>query len=284
MKVLTTAAAMQAAAREARASGRTIGLVPTMGALHEGHLSLVRAARRDTAFVVVTLFVNPTQFGPHEDLDRYPRDLDADRRKLEAERADVLWAPAVEEVYPPGFQTYVRVEELETRLDGASRPGHFRGVATVVAKLFHVTHPDRAYFGQKDAAQAAVVRRMVRDLSFPLEVVVCPIVREPDGLAMSSRNVYLGRDDRRAATVLYRSLRAAEERYRQGERRGEELRRVVAEAVAAEARARLDYAAVVDPETLLPVERVEGPTLVAVAAWVGGTRLIDNVVVGAADD
>lgn len=280
MNLLTPAAAVQALALEVRAAGRTIGLVPTMGALHEGHLSLVRAARRDTDWVIVSLFVNPTQFGPHEDFERYPQDREGDCRKLESEGVDLLWAPAVDEVYPPGYQTYVRVEDLEKRLDGASRPGHFRGVATVVSKLFHVCLPHRAYFGQKDAAQVAVVRRLVKDLSFPLQVIVCPIVREPEGLAMSSRNTYLSPPDREAATVLYRSLQAAAALYAAGERSAEYLRRRLVDGVAAEPRAKLDYAALVDPDTLLPIDRVAGPTLVAVAAFFGGTRLIDNVVVG----
>jgi pantoate--beta-alanine ligase len=280
MNILTGAAAVQSAALQARAAGRSVGLVPTMGALHEGHLSLVRAARRANDVVVVSLFVNPTQFGPREDLARYPRDLEGDRRKLQAQGVDVLWAPPVEEVYPAGYQTYIRVEELENRLDGASRPGHFRGVATVVAKLFHVALPHRAYFGQKDAAQVAVIRRMARDLNLPVELVVCPIVREPDGLAMSSRNAYLGPEDRRAATVLYRGLQAAQARFEQGERSGAVLRRTLLDTIASEPRARLDYAEVVDPDSLLPVDQVSGPTLVAVAAWLGATRLIDNVVVG----
>jgi pantoate--beta-alanine ligase len=280
MKVLAAAAGVQALALGTRAAGRSIGLVPTMGALHEGHLGLVRAARRDTDLVVVSLFVNPTQFGLREDLARYPRDFEGDRRKLQDEGVDVLWAPPTEEVYPAGYQTYIRVEELETRLDGASRPGHFRGVATVVAKLFHVVLPHRAYFGQKDAAQVAVIRRMVRDLNFPLELVVCPIVREPDGLALSSRNAYLGPEDRQAATILYRSLQAAQARYDQGERSAAALRLILFETIASEPRARLDYAEVVDPDSLLPVDQVSSATLLAVAAWLGATRLIDNVVVG----
>ena len=280
MIVVASTAEMQQLALDVRSAGRSIGLVPTMGALHEGHLSLVRAARRDTEFVVVSLFVNPAQFGPNEDFNRYPRDFDADHRKLEAEGVDVLYAPPVEEVYPPGFQTYIRVEELGSRLDGASRPMHFRGVATVVTKLFNVVQPQRAYFGQKDAAQVAVIRRLVRDLSFPLQMIVCPIVREEDGLAMSSRNEYLDPEERKAATVLYRSLRTVEARYRAGERLGEALTRVLLECLAAERLARIDYAAVVDPDSLFPIAAVEGPALVAVAAWFGETRLIDNTTLG----
>lgn len=279
MQVLTSTNAVQLRALDLRASGRSIGLVPTMGALHEGHLSLVRAARRENDVVLVSLFVNPTQFGPNEDLARYPRDLEGDRKKLEDEGADLLWRPPVEEVYPPGYQTYVRVEDLETRLDGASRPGHFRGVATVVSKLFHVCLPHRAYFGQKDAAQVAVIRRLVQDLSFPLQVIVCPIVREPDGLAMSSRNAYLSPADRQAATVLYRSLQAALSLYHAGNHAAESIRQCLTASISCEPRAKLDYAAVVDPDTLQPLDQVTGPTLLAVAAWFGGTRLIDNAVV-----
>ncbi|MBI3693871.1 MAG: pantoate--beta-alanine ligase [Acidobacteria bacterium] len=280
MIVVASTAEMQQRALEVRSAGRSIGLVPTMGALHEGHLSLVRAARRDNDFVVVSLFVNPTQFGPNEDLQQYPRDFETDRRKLEAERVDALYAPSTEEVYAAGFQTYICVEELGARLDGASRPMHFRGVATVVAKLFNVVQPHRAYFGQKDAAQVAVIRRLVRDLCFPVQLVVCPIIRESDGLAMSSRNGYLNPEERKAATVLYRSLREAEARYREGERSGEALTRVLLECLAAEPLARVDYAAVVDPDSLLPLERLEDPALVAVAGWFGTTRLIDNTLLG----
>ena len=280
MMVLSSTARAQARALEARSAGAAIGLVPTMGALHEGHLSLVRAARRDTQFVVVSLFVNPTQFGPGEDLDRYPHDLEQDRRKLEAEGVDLLYAPPVEEVYPSGYQTYVELEELGRRLDGASRPGHFRGVATVVAKLFNIVQPHRAYFGQKDAAQVAVIRRLVTDLNFPVEIVVCPIVREADGVAMSSRNAYLSADQRRAATVLYRSLEATRSRYSSGERSGPALVEVLRQSLASEPLARIDYCAVVTPDTLLPLTMIRSRALVAVAAWFGQTRLIDNTLLG----
>jgi len=278
MKVLSSTTETQTLALELRAAGRTLGLVPTMGALHEGHLSLVRAARRENDSVVVSIFVNPAQFGPQEDLEQYPRDLRGDTRKLEAEGVDLVYSPRVAEVYPRGFQTYVEVEELGKRLDGASRPTHFRGVATVIAKLFNVTQPHRAYFGQKDAAQVAVIRRLVQDLNFPVQIIVCPIVREPDGLALSSRNAYLTPEERRAATVLYRSLHQTEARYRAGERSGKALRRVLLECLASESLVRVDYAAVVDPDSLLPLSKTEGRALVAVAAWVGRTRLIDNVM------
>jgi len=275
MKVVTTFAELRAA-RSALAE--PVGCVPTMGYLHEGHLSLVRRARAECASVVVSIFVNPTQFGPQEDLERYPRDLPRDLALLEAEGVDLVWTPTVQEMYPPGYQTWVTVEELTQGLEGAARPGHFRGVTTVVAKLFHGMQPDKAYFGQKDAQQAIVIRRMVQDLNFPLEVVVCPTVREPDGLAMSSRNVYLNPEERKAATVLFRALRAAEQAYQQGERRAEVLRQTVRSVIATEPRARLQYVSCADYETLAELEHVEGKALLSLAAYVGQTRLIDNLV------
>src|SRR5262252_6424027 len=206
MLTISSAAEMTAVSKEARRSGKRVGLVPTMGALHEGHLSLVRAARTQADVVAVSIFVNPTQFGPKEDFSKYPRTLEKDAALLEAEKADFIFNPSLEEMYPGGTPTWVIVEELSEKLDGRSRPGHFRGVTTVVSKLFNIVQPDLAFFGQKDAAQAAVIRKMVRDLNFDVEIVVCPIVREPDGLAMSSRNAYLSADERKQATVLYRSL------------------------------------------------------------------------------
>ena len=280
MILVASTTEMQAWATQTRAAGRTLGLVPTMGALHEGHLSLVRAARRENETVVVSLFVNPTQFGPSEDLNRYPRDLEGDREKLRKERVDALYAPPAEEMYPPGYQTFIEVEELGSRLDGAGRPGHFRGVATVVAKLFNIVQPHRAYFGQKDAAQVAVIRQLVKDLNFSLHLIVCPIVREPDGLAMSSRNGYLNAEERRAATVLYRSLKAVEGHYQAGEQSASALRQNLLDCLASEPIVRVDYAVLVNPDSLLPVPTVEDRTLVAVAAWVGTTRLIDNVLLG----
>lgn len=258
-----------------------LGLVPTMGFLHEGHLSLVRRARVECASVGVSIFVNPTQFGPHEDLATYPRDLERDLSLLRPEGVDVVWAPPVEEVYPEGFQTYVTVEEISRPLEGARRPGHFRGVATVVAKLFNAFQPQRAYFGQKDAQQAVVIRQMTRDLNFPVDIVVCPTVREPDGLAMSSRNTYLGGQERQAATVLYRSLRAAEQAFAGGERRAEQLRRILAQVLAEEPMARPEYVSVADPETL---EELSGPVeraLLSMAVRIGKAVLIDNLTVGA---
>ncbi len=257
-----------------------LGLVPTMGFLHEGHLSLVRSARGDCASVAVSIFVNPTQFGPNEDLAAYPRDLDRDLRLLEAEGVDLVWTPTPEMMYPPGFQTWVSVEAVTQPLEGAMRPGHFRGVATVVAKLFNAVQPQRAYFGQKDAQQAAVIRRMSRDLDFNLEVVVCPTVREPDGLALSSRNVYLNPAERAAATVLSRSLLAARDAFAAGEGDAQRLRDQMARMIDAEPLATRQYVSCADPDTL---EEINGPVkkaLLSMAVYFGKTRLIDNVVIG----
>ena len=278
MKICLSIAEARAACRELRAKGKRLGLVPTMGALHAGHLSLVRAAKAQCGSVVVSIFVNPTQFGPKEDFAKYPRPFDADCAALEEEGVDVVFAPAVEEMYPKGETTWVTVEGLSEKLDGASRPGHFRGVTTVVSKFFHVIGPDVAFFGQKDAAQLAVIRRMVRDLNFPVEIVGCPIVREADGLAMSSRNAYLSSEERRRALALSRSLREVERAFREGERNARALAQAGRAAMAQEPEVRLDYFEIVDPDTLDPVERVTENTLIAVAAYVGPTRLIDNVV------
>lgn len=278
MKICLSIAEARAACRELRAKGKRLGLVPTMGALHAGHLSLVRAAKAQCGSVVVSIFVNPTQFGPKEDFAKYPRPFDADCAALEEEGVDVVFAPAVEEMYPKGETTWVTVEGLSEKLDGASRPGHFRGVTTVVSKFFHVIGPNVAFFGQKDAAQLAVIRRMVRDLNFPVEIVGCPIVREADGLAMSSRNAYLSSEERRRALALSRSLREVERAFREGERNARALAQAGRAAMAQEPEVRLDYFEIVDPDTLDPVERVTENTLIAVAAYVGPTRLIDNVV------
>jgi pantoate--beta-alanine ligase len=257
-----------------------VGLVPTMGYLHEGHLSLVRHARGECDHVVVSIFVNPTQFGPQEDLSKYPRDLDRDLGLLEPLGVDLVWMPTAEVMYPPGYQTWVEVERITRPLEGAMRPGHFRGVATVVAKLFTGVQPDRAYFGQKDAQQAAVIRQMTRDLNFPIEVVVCPIVREPDGLAMSSRNVYLEPEQRKAATVLYRSLTAAKNAYENGERSAEALRQIMRDVLATEPLAQMQYVSCADYDTLEELEMVRGKTLLSMAVFMGKTRLIDNFVLG----
>ena len=269
---------MRSASHAVRKPGRPLGLVPTMGALHEGHLSLVRAARASCDAVAVSIFVNPTQFGPNEDLAKYPRSFERDRELLEREGVDVLFAPSVEEMYPGGAVTWVTVEGLSSKLDGRSRPTHFRGVTTVVAKLFHIIEPDVAFFGQKDAAQVAVIRRMVRDLNLPVEIAVCPTVREADGLAMSSRNAYLDAGQRKQALVLHRSLMRVKQLVDAGELSAAKLAAAGREEFAAERSVRLDYFEIVDPETLDPVAEVSKGALVAVAAYVGPTRLIDNVL------
>jgi pantoate--beta-alanine ligase len=263
-----------------RSFSGTVGLVPTMGYLHEGHLSLIRQACEECEHVAVSIFVNPTQFGPQEDLSKYPRDLERDLSLIEPLGADLVWMPTAEIMYPPGYQTWVEVETITRRLEGSMRPGHFRGVTTVVAKLFNAVQPHKAYFGQKDAQQAVVIRQMTRDLSFPVEIVVCPIVREPDGLAMSSRNVYLNREERKAATVLYRSLSAARNMYENGERDAEELRRIMREVLATEPLAQMQYVSCADYDTLAELETVTGKTLLSMAAFLGKTRLIDNFVLG----
>ena len=248
-----------------------------MGALHEGHLSLVRAAKGCDA-VAVSIFVNPTQFGPTEDLSKYPRQFDRDCQLLEKEGIEILFAPSVDEIYPHNQATWVLVEGLSEKLDGRSRPGHFRGVTTIVAKLFHIIEPDAAFFGQKDAAQLALIRRMVQDLNFRIEIVACPIVRESDGLAMSSRNAYLNREERGRALVLQRSLQQVQQEFQKGERIAARLIATAKKVFAREPQVVLDYFEIVDPDTLDPVERISQKTLVAVAAYAGSTRLIDNTV------
>jgi pantoate--beta-alanine ligase len=254
-----------------------------MGALHEGHLSLVREARRMCDVVVVSVFVNPTQFGPGEDFQHYPRDLTKDTTALTELNVDYIFAPAMEEIYPKGFSTYVKVEGLSDQLEGASRPGHFRGVATVVTILFNVIRPDFAFFGQKDAQQTLIVKRLTRDLAFDTEIVILPTVREETGLALSSRNAYLSDDERRAATVLYRALRTAKEAYKNGERNGARIADWVRSTVETEPRARLDYVSVTDADTLEKLDKLDDrPVLIALAVHVGKTRLIDNVVLNRA--
>lgn len=257
-----------------------LGLVPTMGYLHEGHLSLARRAREECDRVAASIFVNPTQFGPTEDLSKYPRDLDRDLSLLEAAGVDLVWTPDNETIYPPGFSTWVEVEGLTRPLEGAARPGHFRGVTTVVAKLFNAVQPQAAYFGQKDAQQAAVVRKMTRDLNFPVEIVVCPTVREADGLAMSSRNSYLSPEERKSAVVLFRALTAAREAFERGERDAESLRKVMSATLASEPRARTQYVSCADYDTLEELATVTGKALLSMAVFIGKTRLIDNFVVG----
>jgi pantoate--beta-alanine ligase len=281
LKICTTIDEMRNASRAARRAGGRLGFVPTMGALHKGHLSLVQAARAASDVVAASIFVNPTQFGPNEDLEKYPRSFERDCELLEPEGVELLFAPAVQEMYPAGAVTWVTVEGLSDKLDGRSRPGHFRGVTTVVAKLFHVVEPDAAFFGQKDAAQVAIIRRMVRDLNLAVEIVVCPIVREADGLAMSSRNAYLDAEQRKQALVLHRSLMRVQALASAGERSAARLLAAGREEIGRETAVRLDYFEIVNAETLDPVGDVSGGALVAVAAFVGKTRLIDNVVLGA---
>jgi pantoate--beta-alanine ligase len=278
MQILRTCTELRAWSCEQRGHSKFIGLVPTMGALHAGHASLIRAARRGANAVAVSIFVNPTQFGPKEDFSRYPRSFEADCALAEAEEADVIFAPSVEEMYPAGSATFVEVDSLSDRLDGKSRPGHFRGVATVVTKLLIAAEADRAFFGQKDAAQVAVLRRMVADLRIATEIVVCPIVREPDGLALSSRNVYLSPAERRQALALSRAIRKAEKLLAAGDRRAKSLISTAREILASEPDIRIDYVELVDWATLLPIETASAGALFAVAAWVGATRLIDNTV------
>jgi pantoate--beta-alanine ligase len=267
----------------ARQRGLRIGLVPTMGALHEGHASLIRTARAETGFVVVSVFVNPTQFGPHEDFDRYPRPFQQDLAACARERVDLVFAPTPETMYPPGYRTYVEVEDLQNTLCGASRPGHFRGVCTVVLKLFNIVAPDLAYFGQKDAQQVLILRKMVQDLNVDVKVRVCPTLREPDGLALSSRNQYLDPEQRCRAVVLLQALREARTRIVAGERNGAAVRRRLIERIETTPGATLDYAAVVTADTLQPLDRLHGQVLLALAVKFGATRLIDNVLLDVTD-
>jgi pantoate--beta-alanine ligase len=278
MKICETIEEMRAACRAARRGGQRLGFVPTMGALHEGHLSLIRAARAACGIVAASIFVNPTQFGPNEDLAKYPRDFERDRDLLAEEGVELLFAPSVDEMYPAGAVTWVTVEELSGKLDGCSRPGHFRGVTTVVAKLFHIVEPDAAFFGQKDAAQLAIIRRMVRDLKFPVEIVAGAIVREADGLAMSSRNAYLDSAQRRSALVLHRALTRVKKMWEAGERDAAKLTAAGREEIAGEKSVRLDYFEIVDPDNLDPVQNPAAGALVAGAAFVGTTRLLDNIL------
>jgi pantoate--beta-alanine ligase len=306
MKIFKSSEEMRSACRAAKRADQRLSLVPTMGALHEGHLSLVRAAREQSKVVAVSIFVNPSQFGPNEDFSKYPRSFDRDCGLLEKEGVDLVFAPSVEEMYSGGMMTWVTVEGLSDKLCGRSRPGHFRGVTTVVAKLFNIVEPDLAFFGQKDAAQLAIIRRLVRDLNFPVKVVGCPIVREPDGLAMSSRNAYLDAQQRRSALALHHALLETQKLFHHGERNPQMLICAGKRIISQESGVRLDYMEIVDPENLEPIPQitwgqppklalsaVEGAVqpsiarpphtaLVAIAAFVGGTRLIDNVVLNLA--
>jgi pantoate--beta-alanine ligase len=263
----------------ARRRGLTVGLVPTMGALHEGHASLIRAARKECGYVVVSIFVNPTQFGPNEDYTRYPRPLEKDLAFCKLEGVDLVFAPEAAVLYPADFRTFVEVRDLQDTLCGASRPGHFRGVATVVLKLFNIVCPDIAYFGQKDAQQVRIIEQMVRDLDVAVQIHICPIIREPDGLALSSRNQFLSAEERSRATVLHRALTEARKRIEQGERDAVKVRQLIVESIATMPGASLDYAEVVDADSLRPIEGAQGRILIAVAVRFGWTRLIDNELV-----
>jgi pantoate--beta-alanine ligase len=278
MRIIRSIAEMQALCRTFHREGKTIGLVPTMGALHAGHLSLVRSARTQNDAVVVSIFVNPMQFGPNEDFGKYPRTFQQDSAQLDQAGVDYVFAPSVDEMYPAGAATYVHVEGLSEKLDGHSRPGHFQGVTTVVSKLFHIIPADRAYFGQKDAAQVAVIRKMVRDQDFDIEITVCPIIREKDGLAMSSRNAYLSATERKQALILHRALLRIQTMADTGEADANKLAAAGREILSEEPAAKLDYFEIVDPDTLDPVRDISKGALVAVAAWIGNTRVIDNLV------
>jgi pantoate--beta-alanine ligase len=277
MLTVTTAQAMNALSREWKTSGRTVGFVPTMGSLHEGHLSLVRESKKRAAATAVSIFVNPAQFGPKEDYKKYPRDFARDAALLEKEGVDAVFFPTADEMYPRGYKTYITVQDLEDRLCGKSRPGHFRGVATVVLKLFNIVEPDLAFFGWKDAQQVIILRRMAADLNLGIEIVACPLVRETDGLAMSSRNAYLSRDERQAALVLSRSLAEAEKLIGAGERDAGRLIGVIRKMIEVARLARLDYVEITDMTELRPLSKLEGEVLVALAVYVGTTRLIDNI-------
>ncbi len=270
---------MKESARQARAENRILGLVPTMGALHAGHVALVERAKRDCAPVIASIFVNPKQFGPKEDFAKYPRTLEADSEKLSAAGVDALFLPDAAEIYPGGFRTYVNVEGLSDRLEGRSRPGHFRGVSTVVLKLLEIVQPHFAYFGRKDAQQVRIISQMSRDLNLDTEIVVCPIVREPDGLALSSRNAYLNAEERRAATVLHRALEAARAEIAAGTRDSLHLQAVLRKVLEAEPLAAVDYAEIVDADTFEPVTRIARPCYALLAVFLGRTRLIDNLYV-----
>jgi pantoate--beta-alanine ligase len=277
MKVISTIAGFKEVRRQIQGA---VGFVPTMGYLHDGHLFLARRAKAENDVSVVSIFVNPTQFGPKEDFARYPRDPERDLALLEKERTDLVLMPPVEEMYPPGISTWVDVEGVTKSLEGAARPGHFRGVATVVAKLFNIVEPTRAYFGQKDAQQVVVIQKMVIDLNMNLEVVVVPTQREPDGLAMSSRNVYLNPEERQAAVVLWKSMSLARDLWQKGERNAEKLRHEMVALIQKEPLARMDYVSIADPGTLDELIRIDGPALISMAVYVGKTRLIDNLTLG----
>lgn len=280
MKVFQKPSEIQQEIIDLKRSGKTIGFVPTMGALHEGHLSLVRRCREENDIAVVSIFVNPKQFGPKEDYQKYPRNFERDKELLEKENVDYIFYPSVEDMYPEGYETYVDLERLPNHLCGLSRPGHFRGVATVVAKLFNIVQPDKAYFGQKDYQQAKIIKRMVEDLNFPIEIIVMPIVREDDGLAMSSRNAYLSPDERKNANVLYKSLQKAKDLIMSGEREVSKIKDEMIKILSS-VESRIDYVEIVEPETLESVDRIpdKGSVVVALAVYIGNARLIDNEII-----
>ena len=277
MEVISKATELQERIKGWKQKGLTVGFVPTMGYLHEGHLSLVRGARKSNDKTAVSIFVNPKQFGPAEDYNVYPRDFNRDAALLEKEGVDLIFYPGVEEMYPAGYKTYVEVEDLENKLCGRSRPGHFRGVCTVVLKLFNLIQPDEAYFGWKDAQQVIILKKMVEDLNLPVKIRPMPLIREEDGLALSSRNIYLNQQERQAALVLYRSLLLAEKMIKNGEREAARIREQMVNLISAEPLARIDYVEIVDLKTLEPLATIEGDALVAVAVYFGRTRLIDNL-------
>jgi len=279
VEVIKTVSEMAEAAGRLKASGVTTGFVPTMGYLHEGHLSLIRLSKKDTAFTTLSIFVNPTQFGPKEDLEKYPRDTEGDLEKCRNEGVDIVFIPEPGDMYPAGYGTYVNVERITDNLCGRSRPGHFKGVATVVAKLFNIVGPDKAYFGQKDFQQTAVIRRMVRDLNMAVNVMVAPTVREPDGLAMSSRNAYLQTDERRAASTLYRALESARILHNNGEKSTDSLTVHILGMLREEPLIELEYVEVVSPDNLEPLQNTDGGAVIAAAVRIGGTRLIDNIII-----
>jgi pantoate--beta-alanine ligase len=279
MKVIKTIDEMRELRKATRKVGKRLGLVPTMGALHKGHLSLVHSAQDKSDVVAVSIFVNPTQFGPNEDFAKYPRNLENDCALLELDRVDAVFVPSVNDMYPAGAVTWVTVEGMSDRLCGKSRPGHFRGVTTIVAKLFNIVEPDAAFFGQKDAAQVAIIRRMVRDLNIPVEIEVSPIVRESDGLALSSRNAYLNPEDRNSALVLHGALQQVQKLFDQAEHDSAKLIAIGKQALGKEPKARLDYLEIVDPDSLEPITTISNRALIAIAVFIGNTRLIDNIIV-----
>jgi len=278
MKIYKSISSLIKKVREVKKQGYKIGLVPTMGFLHEGHMSLIRKARKDTDYVIVTIFVNPAQFGPKEDFKRYPMAIKRDLMLCEKEGADIIFTPEAKEMYPKDYATYVSVEKITDKLCGASRPGHFRGVSTVVAKLFNIAMPDIAYFGQKDAQQAIIIKRMADDLNMSVEIKVMPVVREKDGLAMSSRNVYLNRKERGRAQSIYKSLKSAKELFNEGERDSKKIINKIKRVINNQPDAKIDYAAIVDAKDLRDIKKISGEALVAVAVKIGKTRLIDNII------